>query len=888
MNDSSQWQRLQALFHQARALPAEARAGFLDQHCGQDPELRAQLQQLLDHDGATLPLNAIVGDALKELASQGRDLSGSLVGPYRLVRLLAHGGMGLVYLAERADGQFEKQVAIKLVSNHLATADLRHWFDRERRILAQLEHAHIARLLDGGTTEDGLPYLIMEYVEGQPLDQYCNHHRLDLRARLRLFSRIARAVLYAHQHMVVHCDLKMSNILVSDSGEPRLLDFGISRLMARGDAKPADGPQQHLTLRYCSPEQSQGRPINLTTDIYTLGVILYELLTGQSPYGDAELAPQALAEAIGQRPPLPPSQAVSQGFPPGLFASACQARQALKGDLDCMVLKALAKDPAARYPSMAVLLDDLERYFDGQPVLAHPQSWSYQARKWVARSPGGAMLAAVVLLAVTTTTALVAYKNRQVLAQRDLAQQERAKAEAVSGFLIQMFDHASPDKAQGREISVRDVLNKASASLDDGSAQQLVEQPQVAAALRRAMGTVYLDLGLTDDAGIQLDKALATLEQQQLVEGREYLLTLLAKSRQLGQAFRHDKALAVDRQALALSRKLFGEDSPQTLNALNGLAVGLHMTGNLDEAETLFEQVWQKRRALQGEQHPLTLNALAQLGVINHWLGDYPKAEGYYRACLDGTLTTLGEKHPRTLRCMSNLGSLLETVGRFDDAEPLISRHLGLARVVLGEAHPETLRSMHNLADTQRGLGLFDQAERGFVAVLAKRRQVLGKGHIETLQTQMKLARLYRQQGRYHQAQPLVADTLARQEAELGFGHPTTLIAAQEQADLFYDAGRYAQADALYHRVLEAREAALGPEHPDLINTLAGLARTRQRLGEPEQAQAQVTRACALRARHPKLQIHGFTEAMADYARLNGQPGPKNGSPGGPVVCVKR
>ncbi|WP_341503532.1 serine/threonine-protein kinase [Gallaecimonas sp. GXIMD4217] len=888
MDDQSRWQHLQQLFHQARVLPTAARAVFLDSHCRDHPELLAELRQLLAGDEATGPLDAIVGEALRELASQGQDLSGALVGPYRLVRLLAHGGMGMVYLAERADGQFEKQVAIKLVSNHLATADLRHWFDRERRILAQLEHAHIARLLDGGTTDDGLPYLIMENVEGQPLDQYCNDHRLGLRARLRLFSRIARAVLYAHQHLVVHCDLKMSNILVTETGEPRLLDFGIARLMARDEGRHPASLGRHLTLNYCSPEQVLGKPLNLATDIYTLGVILYELLTGQSPYRGQEQDPRQLARAVAERQPLPPSEAVGYCCPDGLYRSPGQARRALKGDLDCLVCKALDKDPADRYSSIAVLLDDLGRYFDGQPLLAHPQHWQYRAGKWLGRNPLGAALAMVIVLAAVTTTGVLAYKNRQVMAQRDLANQERARAEAVSGFLTGMFEHASPEKAQGREISARDVLNRASTSLDDGSARQLMDQPQVAATLRRVMGSVYLDLGLLDEAGKQLDQALATLAEQGMAEDPEYLQALLAKSRHLGLAFRHDQALALDRQALVLSRRLYGEDSPHTLNALSSLAVGLHMTGNLEEAAALFEEVWQKRRTIQGERHPQTLHSLAQLGVIFHWLGRYEQSEHYYRACLEGSLAVLGETHPRTLRCMSNLGSLLETVGRFEEAAPLIHRHLVLASKVLGKDHLETLRSMHNLADTQRGLGHLEQAEQGFLAVLARRRQVLGDGHIETLQTQMKLARLYRQLDRFDEAQPLVTDTLARQERKLGFVHPTTLIAAQEQADLYYDWGRYRDADVLYQRVLAARETALGQAHPDLINTLAGLARTRLRLGEGEQAEALVARACALRAHHPGLKIHGFNEAMADYARLNGQggmPGQKNGPDGGPVIC---
>ena len=524
-----QWHQVKEIFHAATELPYEERASFIQQRSSGDLELLHEVKLLLEsHDEAEhfieKPALVSASEILPALDDHSR--SGQSIGQYRVVREIGRGGMGVVLLAVRDDDQFEKRVAIKLLRRGMDTEDLLRRFRNERQILASLEHPHIARLIDGGMTEDGLPYFVLEYVEGEPLDKYCDEHRLPTSDRLQIFGKVCAAVQYAHQNLIVHRDLKPSNILVTSEGEPKLLDFGIAKLL---DPKlnaytisPTATMARLMTPDYASPEQIRGRPITTASDVYSLGVVLYRLLTGHPPYHFADSSPQEIERLVCDTEPERPSTAVSRvkAFTTGESVtritpeSVSKARQEqpdalrrrLRGDLDNIVLKAMRKEPERRYSSAAQLAEDIGRYTEGLPVIARKDTFTYRASKFIGRNKVGAAAAAVVLLAILAGLTTSIWQAR-------VARGERAKAEGVSRFLETMLLASSPTstfRKRKNDASVRDVLDEASKRLASGG---LSGQPEVRAQLQRIIGASYISQGQFDLAEQNLTTALEAQTQ---------------------------------------------------------------------------------------------------------------------------------------------------------------------------------------------------------------------------------------------------------------------------------------------------------------------------------------------------------------------------------------
>src|SRR5215210_2267496 len=397
--DREAWERVKEIFAAARELPAAARPDFLTEACAGDPAVRREVESLLAAQsgiGESFLAEPAAGEAFRLIEHRGtEEWIGRRIGAYRVLAELGSGGMGTVFLAARADAEFERQVAIKVIRRGLDRAEIVSRFRQERQILAGLDHPNIARLLDGGATEEGLPYLVMERVEGVPIDRYSAEASLDLPGKLGLFLKICAAVQYAHRNLIVHRDLKPSNILVTREGEPKLLDFGIAKFLEPG---PAEGltisGERLLTPDYASPEQVLGEPITTSSDVYSLGVLLYQVLCGRPPYRIAGRTPQELERVVCEEEPLPPSRTLSRG------SDTEKLREQLRGDLDNIVLKALAKEPARRYASVEHLSEDLERYLTGRPVLARSGGWWYRSGKLLRRHRLAAAAAGAVALSL--------------------------------------------------------------------------------------------------------------------------------------------------------------------------------------------------------------------------------------------------------------------------------------------------------------------------------------------------------------------------------------------------------------------------------------------------------------------------------------------------------
>ena len=548
-----------------RLLDAEdgtARATVLAEVRRSDPALASHVATayealLKNEDLLARPLSEVVPDLLADFSRRkptGPDESessrcGRILGSYRLIEVLDRGGMGVVYVAERADEQFEMRVAVKLLPRGLESPEAERRFLTERQILADLEHPHIARLLDGGLTEEGYPYLVMELVDGQPIDEYCRHHDLDLEGRLRLFLQVLNAVQHAHQHMVIHRDLKPSNILVTADGTVKLLDFGIAKLAdPSAEAQGASTLFQPRSIRYASPEQVANRPVSAASDVYSLGVVLYQLVTGVVPLELDPLSPGERERVVREVLPEPPS------------ARSRRWRRRLRGDLDNIVLEALRKDPARRYPTAAHLAADIERYLRDEPVSARKRTWSYSTRKFLSRHRVGALLATGVLALLLVFVSTVIRQEKRALA-------EARKAERVAELLAELFEGANPFSAEVGTRDLKSVLDRAEARIRD----QLADEPEIRAELLEVIGRAYGGLGLFSQSAVLHEEAL---EIRRALFGPEDL-RVAESSLSLGTALEsrghYEKAQSLYQRALAIFESRTGEDSPEVGSVLTRL-----------------------------------------------------------------------------------------------------------------------------------------------------------------------------------------------------------------------------------------------------------------------------------------------------------------------------
>ncbi|MCP4250380.1 MAG: serine/threonine protein kinase [bacterium] len=799
--DADRWQRIEGLFHVALDLPDHQRADYLAAQCP-NADLRADVDRLLTAHARTagfLRDKPTDDDAYPEMKIVGRR-----IGLYRLVEFIDSGGSGAVYRAVRADREFEQQVAVKLVNRWMVTPLVRRRFLRERQTLADLEHPGITRLLDGGTTDDGIPYLVMEYVPGTRVDRYCSDHVLTVPERLDLFSRICDIVAYAHRNLVVHRDLKPGNIFVTDDGRPKLLDFGIAKLLALppGSAATTQTLQQMraLTPRYASPEQIRGESITTASDVYSLGVVLYELLTGRPPYRLSARSSYEAERTVCETEPEIPSHAVmktpdpeedeadtTRGFPPP--ESPVRLRSRLKGDLDAIVLKALHKDPADRYGSVTELADDLARHIHGQPVKAHRQSAGYRAAKFVHRNRVAMAAATIVLLVliaggVATSLALV----REGRAHR-LASSEAAQAGAINSFLNEMLSSVDPSR-DGRDVRVAAILDRAA----DDVGSRFDEQPEVTATLRTTIGRSYRALGMLESAAAQLE------------------------------------------HALRLREDLLGPSHVATLESLNELGVLRVMQGDFPAADTILQRALRTCQSDLGPDHDHTRSVLSTLAGLRNAQGRSAEAEALLRRLLAAQRRALGETHPESIRTIHNLGLVLYSMQKEEQATWYLRRAVSLHSQVHGPDHIHTIRAKGNLGVLHQGRGELAEAEPLLLDALDGGRRLLSDQHPETMSFLHNVAVLRQRQGRHAEALTLARETLQIAEESLPAGHLKVARFRDHFGACLVDVGRFAKAEEALLDAYETLSSQLESGHPWVQNALSNLVALYEAYGKPEQA----------------------------------------------------
>ncbi len=726
--DSQQWGQVVQAFNALVDLTATQRASLLDAVCGGDSGIRAEVESMLRaHDLDPDFLNGAPPLALPA-SPVAVDLEGSEIGAYRVLHRIGGGGMGDVYLAQRSLDQIEQTVALKVVQRAAATTPVLHRFLRERRILASLDHPHICRLLDTGVTADGRPYLVMPFLEAAlPVTLYCDQQQLDIRSRVALFETVCAAVHHAHQHLVVHADLKPANILVTPHGQAMLLDFGISRLLRgeSGDSQTtlmsADAPRP-LTPEFASPEQLRGEMPSTASDIYSLGIVLHELLCGSRPYAVDPDSTERTLGRIERATPKPSTQCADAAIERA--TTAPRLRAMLRGDLDNIVAKALHPDPTQRYGSVSALGDDLRRWSHGLPVLAHAPSVRYQMRKFVGRhrlAVGSAALTLIALIGFATTVSVLALRiNRQA----DQLRVERDRAESVVRFMADLFNTTNPMVPDGGAPSAEQMLDRGkrlSASLGEDERMTVLT----------VIGGAYTGLGLYEPARATLTQAL------QLPEARDGSLAHTAMLRELATLdYRLDHLEQADQaaqQAYASAQQLLAPDDLRLVPYLNTLGMTAMDSGRTEEAEALLRRAIALRQTTPGyDSNQDYAESLRALGDILHTVERFDEADAVYGEAIRVYTRSAGPDFPLIAITLNNQSAMLRKQGRIEDALNGYVRARDIAVKSFGLQHPFVGVVTNNIARLHLRLDQLDASRTAFAEGVEINRAALPSGHPTT------------------------------------------------------------------------------------------------------------------------------------------------------------
>jgi serine/threonine-protein kinase len=684
---------LEPLLDEALDLAPADRAAWLAELRARTPDLAHEIETLLAAEDGLDARGFLSGGATAELSRPLPSLAGRRLGAYTLERPLGQGGMGSVWLARRSDGRYEGTAAVKLLNLALLDPVGSERFRREGTALASLAHPNIARLGDAGVTDDGQPYLVLEHVEGRPIDVYCDEERLSPERRIALFLQVLGAVAHAHANLIVHRDLKPANILVTRDGTVKLLDFGIAKLLVDGAASGTETPTLTevaggaLTPQYAAPEQVSGGRVTTATDVYALGVLLYLLLAGRHPTGDGSRSAAEHLKAIVDTEP--PRLSVAATNAAARATSLDQMRRLYAGDLDNIVAKALKKNPDERYASVGAFADDLRRYMNHEPVRARPDSVRYRAGKFVRRNRIGVAVGAVGVLALV----LAAARERQL---RGRAEGEARKAVAVEQFLLSVFGAADPFAApetKAADVTARALLDRGARRIDTA----LTAQPEVRADLREALGRVYDNLGLYDSAAAQLRRSLA---ERRALHGARHPDVAQAMDRLGVVLTKQDRFADADtllRGALEQRRRHYGNQNDTTAESIEHLADLLRLRSDLAAAEPLYREALAIRRAVHGADDPSVASTQIQLAELLVAKGAYDTAAALFRGALAIRVRRLGEDHPLTGEALQTLAGAEEHLGHYDEAERLYRRALAAQRKTLGELHPNNSGTLTSL-----------------------------------------------------------------------------------------------------------------------------------------------------------------------------------------------
>jgi serine/threonine protein kinase/Tfp pilus assembly protein PilF len=882
----ARWQQIQSLFEQLADTRESDRAAHLARACGDDSELRSSVESLLKSDkqqGDQL-LNAI-GEAAESLLENHQDrLIGKRIGAYKVMSILGHGGMSIVYRGERDDSQYQQIVAIKVLQHSTVHPRLRSRLHSERHILATLDHPSIARLIDSGDLEDGTPYLVMEHVDGESIDVYCDSRTLFVRERLELFIQVCAAVQYAHRNLVVHRDIKPSNIFVTNDAVPKLLDFGIAKLLAPESLShtlPVTRLQERiLTPENAAPEQVLGRPITTATDIYALGVLLYHLLTGRSPYRLLSYSQLQLERAICMDDPLRPSQMVVAKLTGenaadrsrisdrrGLSPQRLRAR--LNGDLDSIVAMAMRKEPDRRYPSVEALADDINRHLLGQPVRARQGDWRYNSAKFMRRHALVVGAAAAAFLGLALFAGIMLWENRRIELARDATAQERDRAQQVSAFLVDVFSQADPFNAQGKESTAKDLLDRGAEKISGN----LSLQPEMRAQLLESIGLAYRRQGLSERAIPLFEQAVAIRRQERPLDNGRIAVALANLAYALTDSGHLISAQAYLEQAVALSES--SRESPPSETADILVQFGnftMEAKSDPKRAAELFGKalnIYRSSPTTQNLRIASTLNGLALAAV---WSDDFVLAEHYQREALEIFQATVSRNYPDNAVALTTLGYILTQREKYAEAEQVLNETLQIERTVFGADNQRIAAIEANLGIVYDREGNMPRAIAANQIALKITSDRLGANHFMVGYYLDALAMLYLKANDLPTAEADVRKALAIYAQSLPARHLYVASARQTLGEILLRRGSTDAAETEFRTAWDINVGLAGPDNWRTARSEASLGWTLIKQDKASEGESMLLTArskllAKVGSRHPATQQ--ATAWLVDYYRAH-------------------
>ncbi len=736
----SNWSIIEKIVDLALLLPIEKREQFIREKCKDDELLFQKVENYLNSIEESTSLfskaDKVLDSAIKDATNNKNGVSSKLIGStidkYQIVDLISHGGMGTVFQAKRVDGMYEQTVALKIVRHGMETPENICRFENEREILAGLNHPNIAKLFDGGVTDFGLPYLVMEYVDGVPIDEYCEINKLTVRERVNLVISLCDAVQFAHNNLVIHRDLKPANILIDQNGHVKILDFGIAKLVEDRldyDRNNDVTSTQAVTPAYSAPEQISGNTVTTSTDTYSIGVLLHRLLVGITPFDLSDDSPFSSQEKIVNQEPLKPSHKYNQlsvdhqsKVSESRSLSTSKLFNVLKEDLDAILLKSLRKEPKERYQTIDNLVEDLTRYLNNEPVLAHQGNFTYRSKKLFRRNYKQIIVAAaIILLSVTFSI----FHTNRITEERNIAQYEAMKTAEVSSLLYDLFEANTPVQSLGETITAQELLER---GLD--RAEKLVNQPELQAQMFSVIGKVYLKIGNLPKSKNLIDKSVDIYTRLHGIDHPETALAIASRASVHSSMGNYSDAEILYDYALGILENHSGTYLHNYTETINEQAYVLRRQGKYEEAEEVFRKNYNLLKDQHGELNAKTVAALNGVGVTQFNRGNYKEAENIFRDVLDKRIEIFGKTHPDIAESKNSLGALLMNLGQFNEAGRLFEEAFHLRNRILGENHPKTLLTLNNLAIMQRDQGKFDLSSSTFKKVISKKEDRFGSNSV--------------------------------------------------------------------------------------------------------------------------------------------------------------
>lgn len=856
------WNKIEAIVDEALTLSGRERETYIAKQCTNDTVLLGHVTQLLNEikEADENSFLEFKSDNFRKIANSQQFknieyVKGDKIGPYQVEAIIASGGMGSVYKAKRADGAFEMEVAIKFIKTQNYSRETLRRFELERKILAKLQHPNIARLIDGGLTKkDGIPYIIMEYVNGIPINEYCIKYGCSIEERIKLFKQVLQAVGFAHENLVIHRDLKPGNIFVDESGKVKILDFGISKLLEDNDEANDNLTQtgtRLLTTGYAAPEQIKQENITTATDLYALGVVFYELLSGVSPYELENTSRYEIEQAVIHQDALKPSQKTDIETD----------KKKLKGDLDAIALKAIRKEPNRRYRVANEFLEDISDYKNGLPVSAREGSMKYRTQKFLSRHKQGVVITLGIILLIS---GFIGFYTQQITEERNLAQVEANKAEEISGFLIGLFEANKPEYSKGDTLTAQKLLETGKTEIN-----KLNNQPAVKARMLEVVGNIYNLLAQPQEADSMLQASLNIKKNLYKPSDAElatnyYLLATVKNS--LGQ---YDEAEELLDTVMTYQKQIYGHQSKEMAESLRLLAVSLRENGNIDSAYTTVNKAEMIFKSLDDTSSKEYLGVLMQLGLVNQAAGYMENAEKNWRRSLKRSRELYEAPHPIISRNIDGLAQVLKETQNYAEAESLYMEGLSMDQTIYGNTHLNTASTLNNLAGLYYYMNEYEKADKFFSESYAIHKEILGELHPSTITILYNLTAIKGEIGDFESAEFNFKKIIELDISTFGENHPNVATDYSGLASLYNKQKKYEEALQFYNKSTDIRRIVYeNPRHHFIGFNLNSMGEIHAELGNYEMAEELYFEALVCLIDTYETDHKRIRDLIDNYARL--------------------